>query len=118
MQIKIEAAFRAFFWDGIDLKKTKENVAWDEVCVLKDERGLGIMRIGDWNKDAMMRHLWNITQIRSNSRLTTWVKSYNMLMGKSFWEVLVPNKYSWAWRQVLKLRRNVRSRIRTQVGNG
>ncbi|XP_031282067.1 uncharacterized protein LOC116140593 [Pistacia vera] len=74
--IEIEATLRAIFWDGTDLKKTKAKVAWDEVCVSKDEEGLGIMRIGDWNKAAMMRHLWNITQMQSNSGWIAWVKSY------------------------------------------
>jgi hypothetical protein len=35
-------------------------VAWKSVCVPKCEGGWGLKRIEDWNKAAIMKHMWNL----------------------------------------------------------
>jgi len=43
-------------------------VAWDVVYLPREEGGLGLKRVHDWNKAAITSHLWNIA---SNS-YTIW----------------------------------------------
>ena len=35
-------------------------VAWEDICNPKNEGGLGIRNVVDWNQASMRRHLWNI----------------------------------------------------------
>jgi len=35
-------------------------VAWDQVCLPKKEGGLRIKRITEWNKIALLKHIWNL----------------------------------------------------------
>ena len=51
---------RAFLWKGVDLKNTGAKVAWTEVCKPKDEGGLGIKRLKDWNSALLMKHIWKL----------------------------------------------------------
>jgi len=40
-------------WSGKD-EKAKAKVSWEKFCVPKKEGGLGLKRIGAWNKAAML----------------------------------------------------------------
>ncbi|KAJ0080103.1 hypothetical protein Patl1_23752 [Pistacia atlantica] len=75
------------------------------------------MRIGDWNKVAMLRHIWILSQTNRQSIWTSWMNTY-LLKGKCFWEVVILNSCSWAWRHILKLRSKIIHLIRSVVGNG
>lgn len=33
-------------------------------CVPKQEGGLGIKKLNDWNRAAMLRHIWNFLEVR------------------------------------------------------
>lgn len=52
---------------GIDLNNHIAKVAWDELCVPKEERGLGLMTSKEWNKAAIAKRLWKHAQPNSNS---------------------------------------------------
>lgn len=59
IQQLIYFSLQAFLWDGSNLNSKRTKVAWNKVCMPLDERGLGIMRSVDWNKTALMKHIWN-----------------------------------------------------------
>lgn len=56
----IEHKFNSFLWKGTDQSALGVKVAWHLVCVPKQEGGLGLKRIEDWNKAAILKHIWNI----------------------------------------------------------
>lgn len=60
----VDDTIRQFVWSGTDMKKTGEKVAWVEVCCPKKEWGLGIRSMVDWNKAAMIGHLWILLEKR------------------------------------------------------
>lgn len=60
--------FFFFLWHGAVGISNASKVAWDVVYLPKEEGGLGLKRVHDWNKAAITRHLWNIA---SNSH-TIW----------------------------------------------
>jgi len=56
----IEQKFDQFLWNGNEVCPAKAKVSWELICVLKKEGGLGLMRIEDWNKAAILKHIWNL----------------------------------------------------------
>jgi hypothetical protein len=55
----LEQKLNRILWSGKD-EKAKAKVSWEKICVPKKEGGLGLKRIGAWNKAAMLRHIWNL----------------------------------------------------------
>ncbi|KAK1421733.1 hypothetical protein QVD17_24306 [Tagetes erecta] len=60
----IEAKMRDFLWARGPLKKGRARVAWKDVCMPKNEGGLGIKRVRDMNKAMMSFHIWSIISNR------------------------------------------------------
>ncbi|GJR18473.1 putative reverse transcriptase domain-containing protein [Tanacetum coccineum] len=56
----LEQLMRGFLWCQGEMKKGKAKVAWDSVCMPKQEGGLGIRRIEDFNIALMATHIWSI----------------------------------------------------------
>lgn len=54
-------------------------MAWKSVCVPKCEGGWGLKRIEDWNKAAIMKHMWNLFA-QAGSIWVAWFKE-NLLKG-------------------------------------
>jgi hypothetical protein len=83
----------------------------------KKERGLGIKKLEEWNKATMMRHIWSLFAKAGSLWRVAWVKE-NLLKGKSFWQVFVPQICTWSWRKLLKLKDEAKHFISFDVGNG
>lgn len=71
---EIDSTLKVFLWSGVNLNSHKAKVAWDEIYVLKDEEGLGLMSSKEWNKEAISKHLWNLVQPNSSTIWVSWVK--------------------------------------------
>ena len=52
----VEATLRAFFWSGSDLKTSNAKVAWEHLCVPRNEGRLGFKGLEVWNKVAVVKH--------------------------------------------------------------
>jgi hypothetical protein len=91
-------------------------VAWKMLNFPKKERGLGIKKLEEWNRAAIMKHIWSLFA-KARSLWVTWVNE-NLLMGRSFWPIKVPQSCSWYWRKLLKLRVEANNFLRFDVGNG
>ncbi|GJV71495.1 RNA-directed DNA polymerase, eukaryota, reverse transcriptase zinc-binding domain protein [Tanacetum coccineum] len=81
----INKLLKGFLWCHGELSKGKAKVAWKSVCRPKNEGGLGIKDLGQWNEILMAKHLWNIASMKES----LWVKWINVirLKGDSIWEV-------------------------------
>ncbi|KAK3193372.1 hypothetical protein Dsin_024682 [Dipteronia sinensis] len=101
---------------GVDGNCKWAKVAWSNICLPKNEGGLGIKDVMSWNKALMIRHIWNLVH-GSNNLWTTWIKTYH-LKGGRVWEVKAPQTCSWNWRKLLKLHPIARPLIRHIIGNG
>ncbi|GJS77284.1 putative reverse transcriptase domain, reverse transcriptase zinc-binding domain protein [Tanacetum coccineum] len=64
-------------------------VAWEIVCLLKDEGGLGIRRLECFNSALMAAHVWKLLTLKKS-----------------------------LWRKILKLRPSIRRFIWSKIGNG
>lgn len=58
---KISSICRRFFWGG-----TKPKVAWVDICLPKNEGGLGLKDCKNWNKVMLLKTLWDIHSNKSN----------------------------------------------------
>jgi hypothetical protein len=85
------------------MRTTEAKVAWEQICLPNKEGGLGIKRIIKWNKIALLKHIWNLCNDSDGSILSNWIRS-NLLRGRNFWTIKVPENCSWAWGKILKLR--------------
>ncbi|GJX62396.1 hypothetical protein Tco_0295296 [Tanacetum coccineum] len=54
---EIQQLMRGFFWCNEELKRGKEKVAWDVICLPKREGGLGIHSLEIFNIALMTTHI-------------------------------------------------------------
>ncbi|XP_031124367.1 uncharacterized protein LOC116027080 [Ipomoea triloba] len=74
----INSMCRNFFWNG-----KKAWVAWDDICLPKEEGGLGLKNIKLWNATVLSKIIWNIHK-NKNSLWIKWIHSF-YLIHKDFW---------------------------------
>ncbi|GKA41366.1 RNA-directed DNA polymerase, eukaryota, reverse transcriptase zinc-binding domain protein [Tanacetum coccineum] len=112
----IDRLLKGFLWCQGNLTKGKAKVAWKLVCRPKNEGGLGIKHLGEWNEVLMAKHLWNL----ACNKESLWVKWINVirLKGRSIWEVDCNPNTSCGWKQILSLRNKMRTHVRYEIGNG
>ncbi|GKA49953.1 RNA-directed DNA polymerase, eukaryota, reverse transcriptase zinc-binding domain protein [Tanacetum coccineum] len=84
-----EQSFRGFLWCQGDMKRGKAKVAWDIVCLPKDEGGLG----------EVDSHTYK-------------------LQGRSLWDILLRGNMSWGWQKILQVRPLVRYSFWFRLGDG
>ena len=114
---KVEQVMRDFLWKGQEQGHGGAKVAWNKVAKPITEGGLGIKGLLEWNKAAISKLIWKILQPRTTSSWAIWAKA-NLLKGRSFWDIPIPQDCSWTWRKVLTLRNQFRPYFRSVVGNG
>jgi hypothetical protein len=75
------------------MRTTGAKVAWDQVCLPKQEGGLGIKRIKEWSKIALLKHIRNLCNDSDGSFWSTWIR-FNLLRGRNFWTIKTPEDCS------------------------
>ncbi|KAJ8505060.1 hypothetical protein OPV22_005946 [Ensete ventricosum] len=111
----IDKLLMNFFWNGTD-GKAMHMANWDSICKPKDEGGLNLRHIRDWNKACMVKQLWDILQNKS-SLWSQWVFA-RYLTKESIWEVSAKTSHSAAWKGILKARRWLRNNISYVISSG
>ncbi|GKC75870.1 hypothetical protein Tco_1126644 [Tanacetum coccineum] len=62
----IEQCMRNFLWCPSSSSKGKAKVAWELVCLPKDEGGLGIRRLEHFNSALLVSHIWNLLSLKES----------------------------------------------------
>ena len=73
----IEQLMCGFLWCQGDMKRSKANVSWDDVCFPKPEGRLGIRKLGDFNVTLMSTHIWKIIT-NKESLWVKWIHAYKL----------------------------------------
>ena len=89
---KIEQIFNLFLWSGKDVNARRAKVGWKFLSRPKEEGGLGLRRIKDWNDAAIMKHIWNLFY-KKGSILVAWVREVLLRQG-SIWNAMIPSRCS------------------------
>nr|GEV99435.1 hypothetical protein [Tanacetum cinerariifolium] len=98
------------------MRSGKAKVAWEVVCLPKDECGLGIRRLESFNKALMTTHIWKLLS-RKESLWVKWIHAYK-LRGRNFWDLPYRGNMTWGWRNILKLHPVIRKFIWHKIGDG
>nr|GEY42926.1 hypothetical protein [Tanacetum cinerariifolium] len=84
--LDIEKIMRGFLWSQDNMSRGKVKVAWDVVCLSKQEGGLGIRRLDHFNKALMVSHVWKLLSLKE-SLWVKWIHVYK-LKNRSCWDIL------------------------------
>ncbi|GKF44576.1 hypothetical protein Tco_0131128, partial [Tanacetum coccineum] len=102
---EINSLLKGFLWNHEERDNGRAKVAWNSLCKPKSQGGLGLKDLGIWNRALIIKYLWHVAN------------TYK-LKGKSFLEVCKDVNDSWGWRNILKLRNELRQHLFKKVGNG
>ncbi|KAK1310312.1 hypothetical protein QJS10_CPA08g00962 [Acorus calamus] len=75
-------------------------VNWDTVCLPKEEGGLGLRRLGEWNDAAMGVRFWEIAS-NQPSLWATWIRR-KYLKKKNVWTAFPSTTGTLVWKRILK----------------
>ena len=64
-----------FLWGDNDTHHARAKVEWNSICVPKKEGGLRLKKLEEWNKAAILGHIWNLFA-QSGSLWVAWNKEY------------------------------------------
>ncbi|CAH9071106.1 unnamed protein product [Cuscuta epithymum] len=103
---RIVSICRIFLWGG---KYSK--VSWDDICLPKEEGGLGIHNAKVWNDSLLARTLWDVHRKKD----TLWVRWINgvYLRDKNVWDFVPHSRDS----QLMKRLGLIRDRLRGCFNN-
>ncbi|XP_030540728.2 uncharacterized protein LOC115748390 [Rhodamnia argentea] len=112
----IERILRRFLWKGPNLGVGGAKVSRADICLPKDEGGLGIRRLVDYNKAMTLKHIWTLF----TDKESLWCKWIHSTFPKNtnFWVATKPTFCSWTWKKILDLRVDFSSQFRWKLRNG
>lgn len=95
----IETVCCNFIWGDHQRTNGIHAISWKDVCLPKEEGGLGIKRISDCIKAGLTKNLWNIVQGKDS----LWVKWIHerYLKKDSIWSVSYKPHYSWMLKRII-----------------
>ena len=80
--MKIITLLKSFLWNGSHLALGGAKVAWDKICLLKEEMGFYVKNLETWNQATMVKHLWIICTRLIHSIWSSKIHFY-LLRGRS-----------------------------------
>lgn len=113
---EIESLCSAFLWSGPELKTSKAKVCWKDVCLPKQEGGLGLRPLKEVNIVLGLKLVWRLYSSRT-SLWVKWIHCYLIHKG-SFWSTKCNANGSWMWKNFLKLKDLAKTYLKMEVNNG
>ncbi|XP_071696405.1 uncharacterized protein [Rutidosis leptorrhynchoides] len=112
----IEKCHKGFLWCQAESSKGRAKVAWENVCLPKDQGGLGLKPLKDWNEALLVKHIWRILT-QKDSLWGKWVNIVK-LNGGSLWEASAGCSDSNGWKFFMELKEKVKRQISVEYRNG
>ncbi|XP_031258575.1 uncharacterized protein LOC116116663 [Pistacia vera] len=129
---------RFTFWAGLKANPSKSNIFFSE---MSEESKQALLSILGYQEGKLPMKYLGVPPITKKlfladckplvdkilARIQFWQSKFLSYAGrikatylakKSFWEIHIPSDASWAWRSILKLRREAREHIKAIIGNG
>ena len=112
----INKILKNFLWNQGEVSNGQAKVSWKNICKAKCQGGLGLKDLGVWNKAMISKHIWHI----ATDKESLWVKWINTekLKGRSIWAVNEENVDSQGWKNILRLRDEIREFMIMRIGDG
>jgi len=74
--LKITSLLRSLLGKGCELASGGVKMAWENICLPKEEGGLGVKNIQVLNRATMVKHIWAICTNLRHSIWSSWIHSY------------------------------------------
>lgn len=113
---KVDSLCSAFLWKNKAGSASGARVAWKDICKPKDEGGLGIRLLEEFEVVFRLKRIWNFFS-NSGSLWVAWLKG-NICLRKSYWITHVANRFSKTINSMLELKHIVVELLKCVVGNG
>ncbi|KAK1302942.1 hypothetical protein QJS10_CPB12g00806 [Acorus calamus] len=91
----VKKIIRDFLWRDSPQKRMMHLMAWSSICLPKEEGGLSIKRITDWNSAALGVHFWDIAA-KKDSLWVKWIHErakVSTLISEGTWTK--PRRWPW-----------------------
>ncbi|XP_019242312.1 PREDICTED: uncharacterized protein LOC109222403 [Nicotiana attenuata] len=98
----IEAICRTYRWTCQADISRRALVAWDKICLPQTMGGLNVINLCNWNKAAIVKHLWAITK-KKDCLWIRWVHSY-YIKNRSIDIMPIPKSAAWVVRKIIEQR--------------
>lgn len=106
----------AFLWRGAPAVARRVKASWISVCTLKEEGGLGLRWLEEWNQVLGLKLIWLIFAA-GGSLWVSWVRR-NLIGERKFWELQPQRSDSWIWKSLYNLRHLAHPMIVCEVQSG
>lgn len=94
---------RTFLWAGSGEASRKAPIACDKVCLPRLVRGLNIIDVYKWNKEAICKLLWVLDE-EKDTLWIQWVRNF-YIKDKDQTELQTPSQASWIVRKSFDARK-------------
>lgn len=114
----VNSMSNAFLWKGNIEGHHSSRVAWTTVVLPKQEGGLGVRDLYQWNRASALKLIWMLF-FKSGSVWVAWFIN-EILAGKltNFWTRKKKQKLSWLANKLIKMRDTVYPWLKLCIGNG
>ena len=85
-----------FFWSGASARQHMTPIAREVVTKPKSKGGLGIKRLLKWNKEAILKHVWQIIIDERGNIWLDWARK-NLRKDANFWLAKALTRCLWTW---------------------
>ncbi|KAG7541208.1 Reverse transcriptase zinc-binding domain [Arabidopsis thaliana x Arabidopsis arenosa] len=113
---KVDSLCASFHWKNKVGSAVGARVAWKDVCKPKEEGGLGIRRLEDFQVVFQLKLIW-IFFASAGSLWVAWLKG-NVFHRKSFWVLEDSQRLSRTVKCMLKLKPLLKDFLQCEIGNG
>lgn len=108
----------AYLWKGTTEGHHSARVSWETVTLAKNEGGLGIRDLLQWNVACNIKLVW-LLFFRAGSIWVAWITKSILQDNKSnFWTIKEKQSHSYAIKKLLRVRQQTYNFIKVKVGDG
>lgn len=112
---EIQAKCARFLWAGSNATSCHFKVSWKDCCLPKNEGGLGLRDLKEWNLATTLFQLWRLLQPNSPSLWVQWFNGH-ILRDKPFWTFTSITKLSWSIKKIFQVRDIAMRFIKFHIG--
>lgn len=113
---RVDSLCLAFLWGNRTSSAQGARVSWDSICKPKNEGGLGIRKLEEFQEVFRLKRVWNYFSTGSSIWIE-WLKQ-NIFKRKSYWEIQTSQRLSPTVRGMISCRETVMDFLRCAVGDG
>ena len=113
---KVDSLCSAFLWNNKTTSASGARVSWESICKPKQEGGLGIRKLEDYQSVFQLKRVWNYFT-SSESLWSRWLYN-NVFIRKSYWIMENAARFSSTVKNMISIKSTVEYFLRCSIGDG